>query len=156
MLMIKKTFKSYLDQDAVHKLITTMVKESIPWCRVMKEHFNKELVMTKEGDENFETSTNRLIRDDTFVKGDVEVRDHSHVTGKYRGSAHRNCDVNISLNYKVSIVFNNLKSCDVHFIMQELVKLNFKVNVIPYASEKYMSLSSYNTLSLFLAYKILH
>ena len=100
MLMIKKTFKSYLDQDAVHKLITTMVKESIPWCRVMKEHFNKELVMTKEGDENFETSTNRLIRDDTFVKGDVEVRDHSHVTGKYRGSAHRNCDVNISLNYK--------------------------------------------------------
>lgn len=156
MLMIKNTFKSYLDQDTVHKFITTMVKESIPWCRVMKEHFNKELVMTKEGDENFETSTNRLIRDDTFVKGDVEVRDHSHVTGKYRGSAHRNCDVNISLNYKVSIVFSNLKSCDVHFIMQELGKLNFKVNVIPYASEKYMSFSSYNTLSLFLTYKILH
>ena len=71
--------------------------------------------MTKEDDENFETSTNRLIRDDTFVKGDVEVRDHSHVIGKYRGSAHRNCDVNISLNYKVSIVFSNLKSCTFYY-----------------------------------------
>lgn len=65
----------------------------------MKEHFNKELVMNKEDDENFEASKNRLIRDDTFVKGDVEERDHSHVTGKYRGAAHGNCDVNISLNY---------------------------------------------------------
>ena len=124
----------------------------------MKEHFNKELVMNKEDDENFEASKNRLIRDDTFVKGDVEERDHSHVTGKYRGAAHRNCDVDISLNYKVSIVFSNWKSYDVHFIMQERGKLDFKVNVIPSASEKYMSFSSYNTLSLFLAYKykVLH
>ena len=151
MLMIKKTFKSYLDQDAVHKFITTMVKERIPWSRVMKEHFDKELVMTKEDDENFETSTNLSIHYDTFVKGNVEVRDHSHVTGKYRGAAHRNCDVDISLNYKVSIVFSNLKSCDVHFVMQELGKLDIKVNFIPSASEKYLRFSSYNTLSLFLA-----
>ena len=50
-----KSFKSHLGQDAVHKIITNMVKESIHCSRGRKKHFNKELVMTKEN--NFESST---------------------------------------------------------------------------------------------------
>ena len=53
--------------------------------------------MTKE-DENFESSTKFWIWDNTFVEGDVEVRDHCHVTGKYRGAAHRDCNINVGLN----------------------------------------------------------
>ena len=39
--------------------------------------------MTKEGDEKFAKC---WIYDNTFVKDDVKVRNHSHVTGKYRGA----------------------------------------------------------------------
>ena len=42
----------------------------------MKKHFNKELVMTKEDNENFESSTKCWICVNNFVKGDVKVRDH--------------------------------------------------------------------------------
>ena len=52
-----KCFRSYLGQDVVHKFITNMVEESKYCSRVMKKHFNKELVMTKENNENFEGST---------------------------------------------------------------------------------------------------
>ena len=43
-----KYFKSYLAYDAVHTFITNLAEESKCCCRVMKKHFNKELVMTKE------------------------------------------------------------------------------------------------------------
>ena len=37
----------------------------------------------------------------------VKVRDHCHITGKYRSSAHRNCNINLKLNQKVPVVFYN-------------------------------------------------
>ena len=40
----------------------------------MKKHFNKELVMTKEGYEDFENSNKCLVCDNVYVNGDVKVR----------------------------------------------------------------------------------
>ena len=60
-----------------------------------KQHFNRELVMNKEADEGSENSTSCWIYDNTYVDGDVKVRDHCHVTEKYRGSIHRDCNLNI-------------------------------------------------------------
>ena len=42
----------------------------------MKKYFNKELVITKQNDENFETFTKCWICDNSFVKGDVKLRYH--------------------------------------------------------------------------------
>ena len=39
----------------------------------------------------------------------IEVRDHFYPTGKYKGSAHRYCNINVKLNHKISIAFHNLK-----------------------------------------------
>ena len=57
----------------------------------MKKYFNKELVMTKKENEDFENSTWGWICDHVYVEGDVKVRDHCHIAGKYGGSAHRWC-----------------------------------------------------------------
>ena len=46
----------------------------------MKKHFNKELVMTKEDDEDIENSTKCWIYDNVYVEGDLKVRDHCHIT----------------------------------------------------------------------------
>ena len=66
--------------------------------------------------------------------------DHCHVTEKYRGTADRDCNINVSLNYRIPIVFHNLNNCDACFIMQEIGKSNFKLNFIPNGLEKVMSL----------------
>ena len=92
--------------------------------------------MTKEDDEDFENSTKCWIYDNAFADGDVKVRDHCFITRKYRGSAHRDCNINVKLNHKISIAFHNLKDHNSHFIMQELDKSNFKMNVIPNRLEK--------------------
>ena len=72
-----------------------MIKESKYCSEVMKNHFNKELVMTTEDNENFKNSTKCWVCDDDYIDGDVKVRDHCHITGKYRGSAQRDRNINL-------------------------------------------------------------
>ena len=52
-----KPFKTYLGKDAASNFINNMIEESKQRNEVTKKHFNKELVMTKEDNENFKNST---------------------------------------------------------------------------------------------------
>ena len=74
-------------------------------------------MMTKKENESFKNSTTFWICDDIYIDGDLKLRDHCHVTEKYRGAAQRGCINNAKLNNKVSIVFHNLKNYDSHLIM---------------------------------------
>ena len=123
-----------------------MIEESKYCSDVMRKHFDKELVVTKEDNEDFENSTKYWICDNDYVDGDVKVRDHCHITGKHRVSAHRDCNINVKLNQKIRVAFYNLKNYD-SYLLQELGKFNLKINVIPNELEKYMSFSINNKLS---------
>ena len=54
---------SYIGEDAVYNFITSITEESKYCDDVMKKHFDKELVMTKEDNEDFENSTKCWICD---------------------------------------------------------------------------------------------
>ena len=131
-----KPFKSYLSEDAVNNFIDFMIEESKYYTDITKKYFNKELVMV-----NMMKILKTLLRwiwGNVYVEGDVKVRDHCHITGKYRGSAHRDCNIKVKFNHKTPIVFQNLKNYDSHLIMQELGKFDLKINIILNGSEKYM------------------
>ena len=85
----------------------------------------------------------------------VKVRDHCHITGKYRVSTHGDCDINVKLNLKIYVVFHNLKNYDSHLIMKELGKFNLKINVIPNGLEKYMTFSINNKSSFIDSFQFL-
>ena len=36
-----------------------------------------------------------------YVDRDVKVRDHCHITGKYKYSAHKDCKFKVKLNHKI-------------------------------------------------------
>ena len=136
-----KPFKPYLREDAVYSFISSMIDE-IKYCSdVVKNHFNKELVMTEKDNENFESSTKYWVCDNDYNDADIKVRDHCHITGKHLGSGHRDFNINVNLNYKIPVAFYNLKYNDSHLIMQELGTFNLKINVTPNGLEKYMRFS---------------
>ena len=87
----------------------------------MIKHFQKELVITEKDNEGFENSTKCQICDNNYIDPDVKVRDHCHITGKLTGYAHRECNINVILNQKISIVFHNLKNYDSHVICKNQV-----------------------------------
>ena len=60
-----------------------MVEECTNCSDVMKNHFSKEFSIAKKDNEDFEHF------DNVYFDEDVNVRDHCHITGKYRDSAYK-------------------------------------------------------------------
>ena len=68
-----------------------------------------------------------------------KLRNHSHITGKFRGAAHWSWNINLQLTKTVPIINHNLRGYDSHFIFCELKNLDVKIDVIPNRLEKYMA-----------------
>ena len=51
--------------------------------------------MTEKEQEEFNSATECYIWKKEFTCNDNVVRDHCHLTGKYRGPAHNNCNLNL-------------------------------------------------------------
>ena len=96
----------------------------------MKNDFNKELLITKEDDGNFENSTKFWICDHAYVGSAFKVRGHFHISRKQRDSEHGDYNINVHLNQKIPVVFHNLITCESHHITQETDKVNSKINVL--------------------------
>ena len=94
--------------------------------------------MSAEDEEKIQLSNICCICNKLFNVEDDKVRDHCHITGKYRGSAHWSCNINLKLSKKVPAMFNNLRGDDSHLIIKEISKSDVKVSVIPNGLEKYM------------------
>ena len=77
----------------------------------------------------------------SYVDGSVKVRYNCHITGKYKGSGHKDCNINVKLSHKIPILFHNLKNYDFHLIMEKLSKFSLKTNVIPNGLRKCISFS---------------
>ena len=123
-----KSFKRYSGKEAMNNFIISMTEES-KYCSDVKKHFNKELAMMKEDNEKFETLINV---GSVLMIILILIRDHCCITGKNRGSSHRDCNIILRLNHKVPVAFHNLKNYGSHLIMQELGKFDPKIiNVIP-------------------------
>ena len=106
---------------------------------MIKKRFNKNLIMSAEEEERFQLSNNCWICDKLFDAGDDKVRDHCHITGKYRGAAHWSCNINLELTKKIPVIFHNLRGYDSHLIIKEVSKFDVKLSVVPNGLEKYMA-----------------
>ena len=65
--------------------------------------------MTAEENEKFARSNICWICGTLIDIGDNKVRDHCHITGKYRGCAHWKCNTNLKISKKVPVISHNLK-----------------------------------------------
>ena len=63
---------------------------------MIKEHFNKKLIMSAEEEEGrFQLTNSCWIWNKLFDVRDDKVRDHCHIAGKYRGALHWSCNINL-------------------------------------------------------------
>ena len=112
-----KPFKTYLGKDPVCNFINNMIEQSKYFSAVIKEHFNKEFVVFKDDYEDFKNSTKCRVCDYDYADNDAKIKDHCHITAKYRGFIHRDRNVNLKLNQKIPVVFQNLKNYDLGLII---------------------------------------
>ena len=115
--------KIYRGEKAVYKFMEAMLEE-VKYCKkTMKQCFNKPLKMTNDDVDAFEKAEECHICNKQYTEKDIRVRDHCHITGKYRGSAHQECNLQLRINpdeIKIPVIFHNLRGYDSHFIMQNI------------------------------------
>ena len=108
------------------------------------ENTKKDIIMTQEDKEAFKN--NNTCR---FCEKKVEydkIRDHCHLTGKYRGPAHIKCNINVTQDKSNNIPFkfHIFSNYDCHMFFKNLVdKKNdkVKIDINPKTKEEYISVT---------------
>ena len=78
-------------ENSAFKFIKAIIKEYEYCKKIMKKHFNKNVIMSEE-EEQFQLSSSRWICEKLINNDDEKVRDYCHITGKFRGAAHWICN----------------------------------------------------------------
>ena len=143
----------YRGEDCIQKFIREMLSEVYHCQRIVREEFQRPLVMTEKNERDYQNATKCHICSRKFKVGGkdidggkLKVRDHCHITGQYRGAAHSDCNLKWSIsaeNLQIPVIFHNLKGYDCHLIMQNIGHLvregcNLDLSVIASNFEKYI------------------
>ena len=97
--------------------------------------------MTQEDKEDFHKNTFCRFCEKEILSD--EVRDHFHLTGKYRGPAHNTCNINVKQKDSIfkPFAFHNFSNYDCHRFFERSVDLKkdrVKFKIIPKTNEEYI------------------
>ena len=109
--------------------------------KIYKSSNNKIMLkMTEDEIKKFNSATKCYICKKEFSCTNYKVRDHCHLTGKYRGPAHNNCNLNLKekINF-IPIFFHNLSGFDCHLFIRELAESDGNIECLAKNKEDYIS-----------------
>ena len=135
----------FYESPLVYDNVDCFVKEVITLENKMAFYFKntkKDIIMTQEDEEDYKN--NYICR---FCEKNFEsdkVRDHCHLTARYRGPSHNICNINVKQkdgNF-IPFAFHNFSNYDCHMFFKRLVDLEkdkVKFKIIPKANEEYLT-----------------
>ena len=117
----------------------------------------RDIIMTEKDEKD--SGKNNICR---FCENEIisdKVRDHCHLTGKYRGPAHSKCNINGTQkqNNFIPFLIHNFSNYDCHMLFRNLVdEKNHKVklDIIPKTNEEYISVT-YGCIRFIYSYRFL-
>ncbi|XP_071650772.1 uncharacterized protein [Temnothorax longispinosus] len=107
-------------------------------------HCAREILMTNvtmaeltlDETRNFSSATSCHICERPFESQDQRVRDHCHLTGRYRGPAHPRCNLFYRDSYVIPVFFHNLSGYDAHFIIKDIANsFEGSIDLLPLTKE---------------------
>ena len=126
-----KLIVGFRGENAAYEFIKAILKEYQYCKKVMKKHFNKNLIMSELEEKQIQSSNTCYICEKLIDDNDEKVRDHCHITGKFRVTSHWSFNINLQLTKNVSAIFHNLRGYDSHLIFYELKYFEVKIDIIP-------------------------
>ncbi|XP_067208480.1 uncharacterized protein [Linepithema humile] len=133
------SFKSYRGEDCV----TWFVNELHDLARRVKAILTTVVPMadlTREESEKFRSTAMCHVCEKPFTPDDTRVRDHCHLTGRYRGAAHSSCNLNYKDSHVIPVIFHNLSGYDAHFIIKDVANaFEDNVELLPLTKKRYIS-----------------
>ena len=120
--------RSYTGPDASKIFVEWLEKD----IKIISNIPKKNMIFRKEEEERFNRETKCWICKGEFNDDkDIKVRDHCHFTGKYRGAAHKICNLKYRIPNFTPIAFHNLAGYDSHLFIKELGFSEGNIDCIP-------------------------
>ena len=128
---------TYSDENVLEHFFEDMMRETNHLIERLKT--NIPMIFTPQDEVEFNATHDCHICGQ-YLQANDKVRDHCHLTGKYRGAAHFKCNLAFRYSKFIPVFFHNLEGYDSHLIMQELGKYKEqRIGCIPKNMEKYIS-----------------
>ncbi|XP_071578407.1 uncharacterized protein [Temnothorax nylanderi] len=113
------TYKYRRGEDCVSWFVNEL--RVLAHCVWTKFSTNISMVeLTENEKREFWLATHCHVCGKAFQPEDNSVRDHCHLTGRYRGPAHSRCNLNYRNVYVIPVFFHNLSGYDAHFIVEKI------------------------------------
>ena len=126
------------DDDVAQIFIDTLIENVKDIYKRFK--FPKRMIFGKKDKELYDSASVCHICEGEL--GVDRVRDHCHLTGKYRGAAHNSCNLSYKVPKFFPVLLHNLSNYDAHLFVKKLRgDDNERINCIPCNEEKYISFS---------------
>lgn len=125
--------------DCVEKFLENLQRD----VAQIHEKINSPIPMTltEEDKQNFSKSKVCFICEKALF--DDKVRDHCHLTGRYRGAAHSYCNIRFKLPKFIPVFFHNLSGYDSHLFIRHLGETEGRIKVIAKNKENYISFTKF-------------
>lgn len=150
-LPMEYTYKyiKFEEDDTEYSVANKSIKALLDTCNKVKKMLNVEMKMTEEDKLKFKRAThchickNKLMcnKEKKYID---KVRDHDHLTGEYRGAAHKACNLNYShKRSKIPIFCHNSKGYDNHFLIKGISNIKSDkgvIRLVPENKEKYKTI----------------
>ena len=150
-----KPVKYFRGRGAVREFMNAMLDE-VKYCINTVDGLIKKYKNIENCDRASANRTKKcIVCGNKFMKKEKKGQYYCQMTGKCRGTAHKECVSKIQIDprkLKIPVVFHNLRGYDSHFIMQEIggnvsentylkdgKEIRMNINVIPNNQEKYMA-----------------
>ena len=140
----KPQYFSYVGDDAANKYVKEIIQifKNITYNIYLKEQGKP--ILSKQQENEFQETTECYICGTKNLKRKNKVREHNHLSGKYRGAACQSCNTKEGKATKlIPVFFHNGSNYDFHFLIEELMKYEDKYNkvtVLAKNSEEYISI----------------
>ena len=122
-LEVEEVLKSgYYKSPLRHEKCDWFVDEIVELENKMNVYFKntkKDINMTKEDKDYFENNNICQYCEKAIV--DNKVKGHCHLTGKYRGPAHSQCNINVKQSQSnfISVILHKFRNYDCHVLFKK-------------------------------------
>ncbi|XP_067205371.1 uncharacterized protein [Linepithema humile] len=132
-------YKSYRGEDCVAWLVNEL-HNLAHRVKAIRTTIVPMADLTPEESEKFRSTATCHVCEKPFTPDDTRVRDHCHLTGRYRGPAHSSCNLNYKDSHVIPVIFHNLSGYDAHFIIKDVANaFEGNIDLLPLTKERYIS-----------------
>ena len=133
------SYQTYTGKDVINWFLNRLLQIANEIVALLTDE--KRLVMRPEDWALFNATWNCTICQKPITDPTFKVRDHDHLTGRFRGAAHAGCNLQYQQTHKIPVFIHNFRGYDAHLITLGLDKFPDKnLSIIGQGFEKYLTL----------------